>query len=1196
MISVAGYKNLKIMKFLKDLFKFGFLSISIIFSFGLIYPAPVFSEKARTQKNQEKSKSQDRKIKEEKKKDTPSQKVSDRALPIQTPDSTKSDGYYDKIMMKINEWKSGYSPDIYDYLIKREFQPKALAIYLDRFEKIKGIMKELLEIRLQIEMSKISNFFSDKMKPFLEVENTRREELMEALQKYIENFSDSPLAPYAILRYAEILYERLSYEYIQAYEQALLEGRVPPQKDFSPVIKIYEDFLKKYKDFPLKDAVMYLAGYILDEMGMQEEAVEKFFVPLSEIRLSQFAAEAAMRAGEFYFNIGDLENAEKFYLVVLDFPESPFYSKALYKLAWTYFRKGDYSSAIDYFIETIDASYGKETSDRLSLINESLDYIITSIVELGGFDSLERSRKEAILSVLNKVYPIISQIQDNPEAFLLEAQGKVFLEQGKYNEAILSFKNLIDRFYPSPRSIRAAFGIFEALKKSGDISGAISWQVKMAEKWGPASEWAQKNKDELDKNVKRLEEGLLEAAKYYHSKGLLSDAESSYILFLRFFPDSEFSAEVQFLLGELYFNQKKFSDAFKYYKMNVENTKVKQNKFIQEAAWGMVIASDQALSAGMKDAPENLKNAAFLYERLFPLDRRVPVALYKAAKVISSEGKKDEALFMFSKIIERYPGSEVIADSMLEILRIYIEKGDLMRVLDFSLKARERKDIFSQEDIKYINDAGAKALFSIASNYEKSKNFQEAISYYLKIPQLFPDSEFIDDALYNVVMMYYEMKNYDDVLNFSDEFLKKFPESDLRYDVLYVRAVALSSLFFFDQALETYIRLERELKNKKNLSDIEKDILNKTVMAIISIYTGLGKFNEAAEWTLRYYDEFGKSEKEPLLYIRRAADLYEKAGNMQKMRELLSRFIEETEKQKKKSNTYDVVYAKYKIAKSYEKSKPNEMEKIFSDIINIWQKLPDEDKRKAVSIYAEAKFHFAKKTFDEYRKIRITSDDRQKQLAGKLKKKSEMLKKVQNEMGDIAKLGDPNWSFAAIYYMGFAFQDFADMLINSPIPPEIRSIRDPEERSLAEAVYREELEKQAFPLEDNAIKIFSGAVDRIKQLGVRNEWTALIFKHLKMLDPLAPVEVEDDIYQDVALTFSMRADSIPPVEEETKEEKSVFAKKMKQKDIFKLSNPENLRLESLNAVMQNLFSGYFVLQSENGLFYFDSDKLMGKRD
>ncbi len=1170
---------------------FIFAFISLFLSFDLIYPVSAFSQKVKTQNRQENVGIRDKKVKKDEGKEIPTQPPDQQG--IVSPSPAPTDGYYDEVIKKVNEWKSNYSYDIYDYLIKREFYPKTLTIYVDRFEKIKGIMKELLDFRKRIEMSKISKFFSDQMKPFLEAEDIRREELMEALQRYIRLFVDSPMTPYAILRYAEILYEELSYDYIRAYERAILVGGIPPKKDFSPVIEIYEDFLKKYKDFPMRDAVMYLAGYILDEMGKQEEAVEKYFIPLSKMRLSQFAAEAAMRAGEFYFDVGELEKAESFYLAVLDFPESPFYSKALYKLAWTYFRQGDYSSAIDFFVETIGTHAGKETSDRLNLINESLDYIIISVAELGGFDAIERSRKEAILSVLNKVYPIVSQIQDDPEAFLLEAQGKVFLEQGKYPEAISSFRNIIDKFYLSPRSIGAAFGIFEALKKSGNVSDAISWQVKMAEMWGPGSQWAEKNKEVLIKYIKKLEEGLLEAAKYYHSKGVLSDAEHSYILFLKLFPESEFSAEVQFLLGELYFKQKKFEDAFKYYKMNVENTKVKQNKFIQEAAWGMVIAADQALSAGMKDAPENLKNAAFLYERLFPLDRRVPVALYKAAKVISSEGKKDEALFMFSKIIERYPGSEVIADSMLEILRIYIEKGDLMRVLDFSLQARERKDIFSQEDIKYINDAGAKALFSIASNYEKSKNFQEAISYYLKIPQLFPDSEFIDDALYSVVMMYYEMKKYDDVLNFSDEFLKKFPESDLRYDVLYVRAVALSSLFFFDQALETYIRLERELKNKKNLSDIEKDILNKTVRAIISIYTALGKFSEAAEWTLKYYDEFGKSEKEPLLYIRRAADLYEKAGDIQKMRELLSNFIKEMEKQKK-SNTYDVIYAKYKIAKSYEK--PGEMEKIFSEIINIWPKLSEEDKIKATSIYAEAKFNFAKKTFEEYKKIRITGEERQKQLADKLKRKSEMLKKVQTEMGDIAKLGDPNWSLAAIYYMGFAFQDFADMLINSPIPPEIRSIRDPEERSLAEAVYREELEKQAFPLEDNAIKIFSGAVDRIKQLGVRNEWTALIFKHLKMLDPLAPVEVEDDIYQDVALTFSMRADSIPPVEEETKEEKSVFAKKMKQKDIFKLSNPENLRLESLNAVMQNLFSGYFVLQSENGLFYFDSDKLMGKRD
>lgn len=1099
----------------------------------------------------------------------------------------------DELVVKLRELRDRYSPDFSEYVIEKEIiYAKSISVYTDRFEKIKSIMKELLDVRASTEMTKILDYFSSSMAPFLEVEGLRREELLSSLERYIKLFSNSPLAPYAILRYAEILYEKLSYEYIREYERAILLGKPLPQKDYSPVVKVYEDFLKKYPDFPRRDIVMYLAGYILEEMDMADEAIEKYFSHLAKIRASPFAPEAAMRSGEYYFKVGELEKAEEYYILVLDFPESPFYPKALYKLAWTYFRRGDYSSAIDYFIETIEASYGREASDeKVNLVKESMDYIIFSIAELGGFDAIEKSRKEIILSVLLKIYPIVSQFRDEPEAFILEAQGKVFLEQGKYPEAILSFKKLIDRFYLSPRSINAAFGLFEALKKSGDISSAISWQIKMVERWGPGSEWARKNPEEAKKYVQKLESGLLEGAKYYHSKGILDQAESAYLLFLKLFPDTEFSAEAQFLLGEIYFQQRKFSEAFKYYKLNVENVNVKQNKFLQDAAWGMVISADELLKAGEKDAGEKLKSAAFLYERLFPLDRRVPVALYKAAKVISSEGKKDEALSMFTKIIERYPGSEVVADSMLEILKIYVEKADFKKVLEFSISARQRTDIFSRDDINYINSIGAKALFSIALDYEKNKNFSEAISRYLQVPILFPNSDLVDEALYRVIMIYYDLKKFDEVLKYSGKFLEKFPQSELRYDILYVRASALSSLFLFDQALEVFIKLEKDIKNKKDLSEIEKDILRKTILSVVSIYVGLGKFEEAAEWTLKYYDEFGKSEKDPLIYIRRAADLYEKSGNIQKMRELLSNFIKEMEKQKR-ANSYDVLYAKYKIAKSFEKSNPAEMEKIFSEIINTWPKLSEEDRRKSLSIYAEAKFHFAKKTFEEYRKIRITGDERKKQLADKLKKKSEMLKKVQSEMGDIAKLGDPEWSFAAIFYMGFAFQDFADMLINSPLPPEIKSIRDPEERALAEAVYREELEKQAFPLEDNAIKIFSGAIDRIKQLGVRNEWTNLIFKHLKMLDPLAPVEIEDDRIQDAKFVLSMRSETIPPVIEEKREEKTLFAKR---KDIYLASSPEVLRVSTLDDIFQNFFQGYFIFESDGKLLYINFDNVKENR-
>ncbi len=1160
--------KLKLKLIFKELFLTLFVSVfTVAFSFDYS-----FSEKKGNQQKKERKVIEEQKEKGLQKKDGIRRdteiKIDKKVL------DGRGDSFYKLSSTYISLWLSDYGVDFLDYLIKKNTVSNVSDIFISRFERIREIMKELIDTRSQIEIAKITKFFSDKMKPFAEVEDLRREELMSSLQKFVGNFVDSNLAPYAILRYAEILYEKLSYEYIQAYEKAVLEGEPPPKKDYSQVVKIYEDFLKKYKDFPRRDIVIYLAGYILDEMGQQEEAVQKYFEPLAKMRISQFAPEAAMRVGEFYFNLGELDKAEQFYIIVLDFPENPFYTKALYKLAWTYFRKGDYSSAIDYFVETVDASLGKEGNERTELIKESIDYIISSIVELGGFDKLERSRKEAILSLLKKIYEVVkSDEYKEPEVFILEAQGRVFFDQGKYQEAIQSFNQIIERYYLSPRSIDAAFGVFESLKKLGDISSAVEWQIKMAGRWGPGSEWAQRNPEKFKTNKSKLEAGLLESAKYYHEKGMIDRAESNYLLFLKLFPESEFSADIQFLLAEIYYQSGRYVPAYNMYKANVENVSVKQNKYLIDAAWGMVLAADKSFEAKITGAGEMLKNASFLFERLFPLDGRVPIALYKAAKVLSSEGKKDDALFILSKIIERYPGSEVVADSILEIFKIYVEKGDLRKVVDFAVQARKRTDILSKEDIDYLNDSGGKALFSIALEYEKAGDYQSAISNYLSLENIFPGHNLIDDAYYRVIMLFNEMRKFNDVISYSDIFLKRFPDSVFRYDILYVRAVAFSTLFFFNQALDTYIQLSKELREKEKtsgLSDIEKDMLKKSYLAVRSIYVGLGDFVKAAEWSMRYYDEFGREESDPMRFIKDAAEFYAKAEKVDEAISLLSRFISETSKRKGENN-YDVFVAKYGLAKSYEKKGEREkIEKIFQELMKLWDKLSPEDKSKTISIYSEVKFYFARKTFEEFRKIRITGDEKKKQLAEKLKKKTELLKKIQEEMGAIAKLGDPTWSFAAIFYMGYAYQDYADMLVNSPLPHEIRAIKNPEERELAEAVYREELEKQAFPLEDSAIKIFSGAVERIKQVGVRNEWTALIFKHLKMLDPLSPVEIEDDRVLDVALSYSVKSLSIPKVQEERKKVQFIFA--ASSGNLYELTDPQKLK----NFIFSQLVSDYLL--------------------
>ncbi len=1106
--------------------------------------------------------------------------------------SPATNDHYYFISRQLQEFYSLHSISPSDYIATKKGYFSTINIFSNRLQNLKYIMNSIADLKIFIETTKISNFFEDKMKPFLEVENSRRLELISAIQDYIKRFPESPLTPYAILRYAELLYEKMSYEYILEYEKAIARGEPPPQKDFSPVVKVYENFLEKYKNFPWKDIVMYLAGYVLEEMGLSYEAVERYFEPLAKIRLSQFAPEAAMRAGEFWFNSGDLDKAEEYYLIVLDFPQHPLYPKALFKLAWTYYRKGDYKIAVDYFLESIDSA--GESEIKAGVVQEAVEYMVAAVAELGGIKKLE-TENQRILSVLSKIYR-------DPEIFFFEAQGKAYFEQGKYQEAIETYKGLIDKHYNSPRSINGAIGILESLKKLGNIDDAVSWSVEIARRWGPTSQWAKSNPDTYKSYKAEIEKRLLESAKYFHSKNMLKEAEGSYKLFLELFPASEFSAEVQFLLGDLYYGSGDYLSAYAIYKANVQNIMVKENKYLLDAAWGLVLSADKSLNKGEKEAPELLKEASFMFEKLFPLDGRTPLALYKAAKVLSSEGKKRDALSILNKIIERYPGSEVVADCILEIIKIYVDENELEKVVDFSLQARKRVDILTPENITYINDLGAKALFKIAQKYENNKEYDKAVSYYLQIEKLYPSSDLIDDALYSAIMINNEIKKLNDVVSYSDIFLRKFPNSELRYDVLYVKANALANLLFFDDALTSYMKLIQELEKKEaevlqkkqGLSQIERDMLKNSYKFVMNIYYGLAKYSEAAKWALNYKEKFGQTEPEPEYYIKLAADFYFDGKEFETAIKLLNEYISIKQKKARGKPTAETVLAKHKIASYYknefERSKsPTEKqelekkyEKLLSEIIRDWDGLAAQEKAKVITAYSEAKFFFAKRTFEEYAKIRLAKTDNKKQLEKKLKDKTELMKKVQKEMTEIAQFGDPYWSFAALFYIGYSFQEFANMLIEAPVPPEIERIRDPEERELAIAIYKEELEKQAFPLEDSAIKTFSQSIEKIKQLGVRNEWTALIFKHLKMLDPLAPVEIEDDRIFPLNFSVSMRTSEMPAIVEETKTQLS-----MQKFSVTELVNFEKIRQKVTSNIGEKIFYPFFAY-SENGKLKFYS--------
>lgn len=76
---------------------------------------------------------------------------------------------------------------------------------------------------------------------------------------------------------------------------------------------------------------------------------------------------------------------------------------------------------------------------------------------------------------------------------------------------------------------------------------------------------------------------------------------------------------------------------------------------------------------------------------------------------------------------------------------------------------------------------------------------------------------------------------------------------------------------------------------------------------------------------------------------------------------------------------------------------------------------------------------------------------------------------------------------AALYRLGFADESFANRLLESPCPPDIRALGGEE----ACIEYRIQLEELMMPVLDRAVLAYETAADRAAELRIANSWTRL---------------------------------------------------------------------------------------------------------
>jgi len=127
-----------------------------------------------------------------------------------------------------------------------------------------------------------------------------------------------------------------------------------------------------------------------------------------------------------------------------------------------------------------------------------------------------------------------------------------------------------------------------------------------------------------------------------------------------------------------------------------------------------------------------------------------------------------------------------------------------------------------------------------------------------------------------------------------------------------------------------------------------------------------------------------------------------------------------------------------------------------------------------------------------YEAVKIEGDV--KQLKERLKKKTELLKKAADAFLETAELGVAEWTTAALYQIGFAYESFAKALLGSPPPSNL----SPQDREL----YAQSIDEFVIPIEERGLEAYETGWKKAIELGIFNSWTA------KMRDALGRLNAE----------------------------------------------------------------------------------------
>jgi len=830
---------------------------------------------------------------------------------------------------------------------------------------------------------------------------------------------------------------------------------------YDSAVSLFHQLLEAYPDYRRNDTVLYQLSRAYETAGRSEDALRTLNELVQRYPETKRIDEVQFRRGEMLFLRKNYGDAEVAYQSVVDYGElSRFYEQSLYKLGWSQFKLALHEESLRPFFDLLDRKVsGIEIEDGESRL-QNLSRAERELVEdTFRVLSISFSYMEGALSIDEFL-----AARGHPEFdyVIYMNLGDLYLEKERFVDAAETYEAFVRQVPNHAKSPFLQIEVIEAYKRGAFPSLVLDGKKNFVERYGMDTQfWIHNPRESNAAVAAHLKDNLTDLAQYFHAEaqkdGERSDYQEAatwYRKYLDYFPGEADSANTNFLLAEILFENGDFAAATLEYERTAYDYPLHEKS--AEAGYATILAFRAHEETLQEDARTEWHGQyidnGLRFADTFPEHAESGAVLTTIAEDLFQQNQFDLAIAIGQMVVTKQPPVEqslartawtVIAHAQFDTNKFADAEAAYYQLRPFT-------PLDDEEALQEIKDRIASSIYKQGELARDAGDPDAAVAHFTRLGEAVPDSDIRATAEYDAAAVLIGMAAWGRATAVLETFRRDYPESEFADDITKKLAVSYQATGRSADAAAEYERIAGE-------SSTTPEIRREALWQAAELYRESAVIASEERVLVRIVDRYPNPLAESIEARFRLLEIAEGNGNRTVRSERLQ------------------------------------------DLVQADASAGDQRTDRTRFLAAKASLELAEPVRRSFtaRKIR-------QPLSESLKVKKSLMEDVLQAYSSAAAYGVAEVTTAATFRLGEVYEQFSKDLMESERPSNLDD--------LALEQYDLLLEEQTFPFEEKAIDLYKANVARAAD-GVYDKWVRKSFDQLANLMPAryAKTERSEDV-------------------------------------------------------------------------------------